>query len=30
MKEQEAKDLLNNLGNKTPLNKVPLLGIILF
>ena len=30
MKEQEAKDLLNNLGNKTPLNKVPLLDIILF
>ena len=29
-KEQEAKGLLSNLGIKTPLNKVPLLGDILF
>ena len=30
MKEQEAKGLLSNLGLKTPLNKIPLLGDILF
>ena len=29
-KEQEAKTLLNSLGIKTPLNKIPLLGDILF
>ena len=30
IKEQEAKGLLSNLGLKTPLNKVPVLGDILF
>ena len=30
VKNQEAKGLLRNLGVKTPLNKVPLLGDILF
>ena len=30
VKEQEARGLLSNLGIKTPLNKVPLLGDILF
>ena len=30
MKEQEAKGLLSNLGIKTPLNKIPSLGDILF
>ena len=30
VKEQEAKGLLSNLGIKTPLNKIPLLGHILF
>ena len=30
IKNQEAKGLLNNLGIKTPLNKVPILGDILF
>ena len=30
MKEQEAKRLLSSLGIKTPLNKIPLLGDILF
>ena len=30
MKEQEQKGLLSNLGIKTPLNKIPLLGDILF
>ena len=30
VKEQEAKGLLSNLGIKTPLNKIPLLGDILF
>ena len=30
VKEQEARVLLSNLGIKTPLNKVPLLGDILF
>ena len=28
MKEREAKGLLNNLGIKTPLNKIPLLNIL--
>ena len=30
IKNQEAKGLLSNLGIKTPLSKVPLLGDILF
>ena len=30
IKEQQAKGLLSNLGIKTPLNKIPLLGDILF
>ena len=30
MKEQEADGLLRNLGIKTPLNKIPLLGDLLF
>ena len=30
IKEQQAKRLLNTLGLKTPLNKIPLLGDILF
>ena len=30
MKEQEAKGLLGSLGIKTPLDKIPLLGDILF
>ena len=30
IKEQQAKGLLSNLGLKTPLNKIPLLGYILF
>ena len=30
IKNQEAKGLLTNLGNKTPLSKVPVLGDILF
>ena len=30
MKEQEAKRLLRNLGIKTPLSKIPLLGDPLF
>ena len=30
IKEQEQKGLLSNLGIKTPLNKIPLLGDILF
>ena len=29
-KEQEAKELLSNLGIKTPLNKIPLLDHLLF
>ena len=29
-KEQEAEGLLNNLGNKTPLSKIQLLGDISF
>ena len=30
IKEQQAKGLLSNLGLKTPLSKIPLLGDILF
>ena len=30
IKKQEAKGLLSNLGLRTPLNKIPLLGDILF
>ena len=30
IKEQEAKGLLSNLGPRTPLNKIPVLGDILF
>ena len=30
IKEQEAKGLLSNLGLRTPLNKIPVLGVILF
>ena len=30
IKNQEAKGLLSNLGIRTPLSKVPLLGAILF
>ena len=30
IKQQEAKGLLSNLGFKTPLNKIPVLGDILF
>ena len=30
VKNQEAKGLLSNLGVKTPLSKVPILGDILF
>ena len=30
IKEQQAKGLLRNLGIRTPLNKIPLLGDILF
>ena len=30
IKNQEAKGLLSNLGVKTPLSKVPILGKILF
>ena len=30
IKEQQAKGLLNNLGIRTPLNKIPLLGDIFF
>ena len=30
IKGQQAKGLLSNLGIKTPLNKIPLLGDILF
>ena len=29
IKEQEAKGLLSNLGLRTPLNKIPVLGDIL-
>ena len=28
VKEQEAKDLLGNLGIKTPLSKIPLLNVL--
>ena len=28
VKEQEAKGLLNNLGIKTPLSKIPLLNVL--
>ena len=30
IKERQAKGLLSNLGLRTPLNKIPLLGDILF
>ena len=30
MNEQEAKEILSTLGLKTPFNKIPLLGDILF
>ena len=30
IKEQEASGLLSSLGLKTPLNKIPLLGPLLF
>ena len=30
IKEQEAKGLLSNLGLRTPLNKIPVLGDTLF
>ena len=30
IKNQEAKGLLSNIGIRTPLNKVPILGNILF
>ena len=30
VKEQQAKGLLSNLGLRTPLNKIPVLGDILF
>ena len=30
VKEQEAKGLLRNLGIQAPLNKIPLLGDVLF
>ena len=30
IKNQKAKGLLSNLGNRTPLSKVPVLGDILF
>ena len=30
IKQQEAKGLLSSLGIQTPLNKIPLLGDILF
>ena len=30
IKEQEAKELLSNLGLRTPLKKIPVLGDILF
>ena len=28
IKEQEAKDLLSNLGIQTPLSKIPLLNVL--
>ena len=30
MKEQDSKGLLSNLGLKTPLSKIPILGDLLF
>ena len=30
IRKQEAKGLLSKLGTKTPLNKIPILGDILF
>ena len=30
IKDQEAKELLSNLGIRTPLSKIPILGNILF
>ena len=30
VEEQEAKEVVSSLGLKTPLNKIPLLGDILF
>ena len=30
IKEQEGSGLLSNLGTKTPLNRIPLLGSLLF
>ena len=30
IKDQQAKGLLSNLGLRTPLNKIPVLGDILF
>ena len=30
IKKQEAKELLSNLGIRTPLSKIPLLGDVLF
>ena len=30
IKEQEARELLSNLGTKTPFSKIPLLGDFLF
>ena len=30
IKKQKAKGLLSNLGVRTPLSKIPLLGVILF
>ena len=30
MKEQEAKGCLSNIGLKTPLSKIPILGDVLF
>ena len=30
VKNQEAKELLSNLGVRTPLSKVPILGDVLF
>ena len=30
IKNQQAKGLLSNLGLETPLNKIPLIGLLLF
>ena len=30
IKKQEARGILNSLGIKTPLSKIPLLGVVLF